>query len=110
MARRQSYLDVIAQEILAEVPEPDLPAENVHGLFVLYALLALAKGLSVTAEDVHNAWCAWMSQHNRNHPSLIPFAELDEETASYDEPFVKAICTIVRRGSADSELGAAHGA
>jgi hypothetical protein len=57
----------------------------------MYALLALAKGAEVSAEDVHNAWVAWMQEQDPDHRSLKPFQELDPDTQAADEPFVIAI-------------------
>jgi hypothetical protein len=85
-----SYLDELAVRIRAEVPEPQR-GENAMDLFRLYAVLALAKGESVDASDVHNAWAAWMQQREPDHESLRPFEELDEETQAADSPFVLAI-------------------
>ena len=49
-------------------------------LFRLYGLLALAKGLDTTAEDVHNAWVGWMVRRGEDRRSLRPFVELRAET------------------------------
>jgi hypothetical protein len=85
-----SYLDELAVRIRDEVPEPQR-GENALDLFRLYAVLALAKGESVDASDVHNAWAAWMQQREPDHDALRPFEELDEETREADSPFVLAI-------------------
>ena len=65
------------------------------GLVYPNAVLALAKGERVTAADVHNAWAAWMQEENRGHPAIRPFEELDSSAQRADEPFVKAIKTVV---------------
>lgn len=65
--------------------------EDVRALFRLYAVLAVAKGEAVTAEDVHNAWSAWMQQADPHHDSLRPFDELDSTTQAADDPYVDAI-------------------
>jgi hypothetical protein len=56
------------------VPDRLLPEGDTKPLFRLYALLALTKGRSVTAEDVHNAWAAWMLDQvrttTRSSPSM----------------------------------------
>ncbi len=57
----------------------------------LYALLVLTKGASVGAEDVHDAWATWMAMRGEPHRSLVPFAELDEETRVADEPYLAAL-------------------
>jgi hypothetical protein len=85
-----SYLDELAVRIRDEVPEAQR-GEHALDLFRLYAVLALAKGESVDASDVHNAWAAWMQQQQPDHKALRPFEELDEETRAADSPFVRAI-------------------
>jgi hypothetical protein len=91
-----SYLDELAAQIEANVPEELLPDGDSNLLFRLYALLALAKGGRVGPEDVHNAWAVWMTERDPQHRSLKPFAELDSETRAADEPFVHAIRTAAR--------------
>jgi hypothetical protein len=86
-----TYLDELAAEIRRQVPADLLPSENTGTLFRIYALLALAKGTAVTAEDVHNAWSVWMHELNPGHRSIKPFKELDEATQASDEPYVNAI-------------------
>lgn len=85
-----SYLDELAMRIRDEVPEQQR-GEDALDLFRLYAVLALAKGESVDASDVHNAWAAWMQQREPDHDALRPFDELDEKTRKADSPFVLAI-------------------
>jgi hypothetical protein len=34
------------------------------GLFLIYAAVGLAKSESITREDVHNAWAAWMAKRS----------------------------------------------
>lgn len=86
-----SYLDAVAATIRAHVPDDVLPSGDLSALFRLYAVLALAKGDAVTAEDVHNAWAAWMQQSDADHDALRPFEELDSATQAGDEPYVSAI-------------------
>jgi hypothetical protein len=86
-----TYLDEIAAEIRTRVPSELLPGEDTDSLFRLYAVLARAKGARVTADDVHDAWSAWMADRNPTHPSLRPFDQLDDVTRAADEPFVAAI-------------------
>lgn len=90
-----TYLQRIAGLIRSEVPA-DLVPEDSDSLFLLYAVLARAKGASVTPEDVHDAWVAWCDLRGVQHSSAVPFADLDEETQSEDEPFVAAIRTVAR--------------
>lgn len=86
-----NYLDELAMQIRLRVTKSNLPDEEVTGLFRIYAVLLLAKGKDVTAEDVHNAWVAWMSGRNAEHESLRPFAELPADVAADDEPYLTAI-------------------
>lgn len=86
-----SYLDEIASKIRARAPRSTLPEADTVALFRLYAVLALAKGRSVDAEDVHDVWSAWMSERDPANPDIRPFAELDEANRRADEPFVEAI-------------------
>jgi hypothetical protein len=91
-----SYLDDLGREIRAHVAPELLPSDDVDTLFRLYALLALAKGEAVTAEDVHNAWSAWMQDRDPDHDALRPFDELDGPTQAADEPYVEAIRAAAR--------------
>jgi hypothetical protein len=101
-----SYLDDIAAQIRRHVPNHVLPEGDLDALLRLYAVLALAKGVAVTAEDVHNAWAAWMQQSDPNHNALRPFGELDHATQAEDYPYVDAIRAAARaRVSAPSNSG-----
>lgn len=91
-----SYLDRVAEEIRAEVPA-DLIPPDAAALFLIYAVLARAKGQQTTAEDVHDAWTAWMSGMGEEHQSMRPFAELDAAVRQEDEPFLGAIHRVSRR-------------
>jgi hypothetical protein len=86
-----NYIDRIAADIQARVPDDRLPDGETASLFRLYAVLALAKGLSTTAEDVHNAWAAWMAGDNPDHESIAPFAALTADVRREDDVFVRAI-------------------
>ena len=85
-----TYLDDIARRIEAKV-SPDLVPEGSADLFRLYALLVRAKGAEVDAEDVHDAWVAWMSAAGERHPSMVGFQQLSPEIQREDEPFLAAI-------------------
>lgn len=91
-----SYLDDVARTIRVHVPDDVLPSGDLDSLFRLYALLALVKGEEVTAEDVHNAWAAWMQAAEPGHDSLRPFDELDGSTQAADDPYVDAIRNAAR--------------
>lgn len=85
------YLDQIANEIRGQIPAASLPEGDTRLLFRLYALLTVAKGDSVTAGDVHDAWALWMQEVDPGHEAIKPFDQLSRETQAQDEPFVEAI-------------------
>ena len=85
-----TYLNQLADQIRAAVP-PHLVPNNAGELFLLYALLARAKGSKVMPEDVHDAWVAWMQSRGQTHPSMVPFAQLPSPKRDEDDPFVRAI-------------------
>lgn len=85
-----TYLEKVAQQIEHRVPDGLMPPDA-QGLLLLYAVLARAKGTTVTAEDVHDAWAAWMIMRGEDHPSVRPFGELSADVRREDEPFVSAI-------------------
>jgi hypothetical protein len=68
----------------------ELPGQNPE-LIRLYALLVLAWGEGTTSSDVHDAWAVFRASTNPDHPALVPFDSLDEETQKLDEPYVEAI-------------------
>lgn len=86
-----NYIERLAERIRKEVDHAKLPDENARLLFRIYAVLLLAKGNAVTAEDVHNAWVCWMSSIDPSHDALVPFTELSHEVAAADAPYVEAI-------------------
>ncbi len=92
-----TYLEEIASDIEAEVDPKLVPDEDTTGLFLMYAVLADARGSEVTAQDVHDAWSAWMILRGEEHRSLVPFDELPSEVQAQDEPFVEAIRRVARR-------------
>lgn len=97
------YLDEIAREIAAALKPGDLPEDDgVERLLRTYAVLARAKGASVTSEDIHDAWAAWMADRDPDHPSVKPFSELDDETKSEDYPFTEAVRSVGARLSRES--------
>ncbi len=63
-----TYIDEIANDILARVDPAILPKSDVPRLFRIYAVLTLAKGTDVTAEDVHDAWAAWEVRPQAEQP------------------------------------------
>jgi hypothetical protein len=86
-----TYLDGVAADIRNAVPPDALPNEDTSILFLMYAVLLLAKGEMVTAEDVHNAWVAWMEGKGEEHESMVAFDELPLSTREEDSSFVVAI-------------------
>lgn len=92
-----TYLETVAEEIRQAVPDDALPDDDTSGLFLIYAVLLLAKGADVTREDVHNAWVAWMMSKREQNDSMLPFDALPSDTQAEDSPFVVAIRTVARR-------------
>jgi hypothetical protein len=92
-----NYMAEIATSIRREVDPVLLPDGESDGLFLFYAVLALAKGTVVTAEDVHNAWAAWMTGSNPDHESIKRFSDLSAAVQREDEPFVRAIRHVAGR-------------
>jgi hypothetical protein len=86
-----SYLSQLAEDIRAQVPQTLLPDEDNDRLFLIYAVLLLAKGSRVEAKDVHNAWVAWMVSRGEQHPSMVEFDRLPDAVKREDDPFVAAI-------------------
>jgi hypothetical protein len=86
-----NYIAEIAEQIRREVPQEVLPEGDTDLLFLMYAVLALTVGEDVRAEDVHDAWSAWMSYQDSSHASIKPFVQLSLETKKTDQPFVDAI-------------------
>ena len=92
-----SYLTELADAIAEEVDPDVLPGGETASLFRIYAVLGRAKGERVTAEDVHDAWVAWMTDRDPDHRSLRPFDELSPDVRGADEPYVHAIRAAVRK-------------
>lgn len=86
-----NYVDLLATEIQRMAESKVVLPDDDASLYRLYAVLLLAKGQEVTAEDVHNAWVAWASDHEPDNRSLRPFKELSLETQRKDDRFVEAI-------------------
>ena len=75
-----TYLERLADEIRSEVAGD--AGENNDALFLIYAVLLLAKGEQVTREDVHNAWVAWMLSEGAAHESIVPYVDLPAKPGS----------------------------
>jgi hypothetical protein len=85
------YLDEIAALIRSHIPESRMPSGNAEELLRAYAVLARAKGTSVTQSDVHDAWSAWMANRNGEHESLVEYELLPVEVQLADAVFTAAI-------------------
>src|SRR5437879_291171 len=88
---KPNYVSDIARAIRREVPPSAMPAGDVDLLFLFYAVLARTRGLATTAEDVHDAWTAWMTAMGEVHDSMVPFDDLQDAVKEEDAPFVRAI-------------------
>lgn len=86
-----NYLDKLAAEIQRTADPKSVPPDEYLPLYRLYAILLLAKGQDVTAEDVHNAWTAWASEHDPENRNLLPFKELSLPVQRKDQTYVDAI-------------------
>jgi hypothetical protein len=92
-----NYLDQIAAEI-RQIADPDaVSPDDYRPLYRLYAVLLLAKGQAVTAEDVHNAWVAWASDQKPASQHLKPFSELSLGIQRKDEAYAEAIRAVAAR-------------
>jgi hypothetical protein len=92
-----NYLQATAERIRRFIPADALP-EDAEALLLLYAILAHAKGRDTTAEDVHDAWTAWMLLCGEDHESMRPFSELSPEVQAEDLPFLRAIHQVATSG------------
>jgi hypothetical protein len=87
-----NYIDDIAKRIQAQLADEAIPDDEPESLMRLYALLALTKGIRVTAEDVHNAWSVWSTDRGEwDHESLVPFSDLSSQAQHLDDQYVAAI-------------------
>ena len=92
-----NYIQEIANAIRSEVAPRALPRGDTSDLFLMYAVLLLARGQDASREDVHNAWVAWMVSRGEEQASMVPFGELPSDAQAEDSPFVAAIRTVARR-------------
>lgn len=96
-----AYLNEDAQLIRSLLPLTAHPPGDDGALFLGYAVLMRAKGLGTTAEDVHDAWAAWMLARDPHHPAIVPFHELSPDAQAMDEPYVQAIHAAAKQRTAD---------
>ena len=90
-----NYLDLVAAEIQRFADPRAVPPDKDLPLYRQYAVLLLTKGKDVTAEDVHNAWAAWASEHDPSNRNILPFKELSLSVQRKDELYVSAIQKVV---------------
>lgn len=98
-----NYIDDIARLIATEAA--DQFSGEARTLYRIYAVLCLAKGADTTAEDVHDAWSAWMAGLTPDHRSLIPFSDLTAIVAELDELYRDAIHAVARARFPDTPQG-----
>lgn len=91
-----NYLDLLAAEIQRTADSGATPPDEDLPLYRQYAVLLLAKGEDITAEDVHNAWAAWATDHQPESRHLIPFKELSAREQRKDDLYVEAIKTVAQ--------------
>lgn len=90
-----NYIDELAHEIAVAANEDEFDVESLLGsLYRIYAVLCLVKGAAVTSRDVHDAWSAWASDSNWDHPSIVPFDELPPDIQAKDDPYRDAIRSV----------------
>ena len=80
-------IEEIANAIRREVATSALPEGDTSDLFLMYAVLLLARGQDVSRKDVHNAWVAWMVTRGEEQASMVPFDQLPSCNAGRGLPF-----------------------
>lgn len=96
-----TYLTEDAQLIRSMLPPTAQPPGDDDALFLGYAVLMRAKGLEVTAADVHDTWAAWMLARNPNHQAIVPFEELPAGAQAMDVPYAQAIHAAAKQRTAE---------
>lgn len=87
-----SYIREVADAISAKTDDPS-PNDL---LYLVYAVLALTKGETVTASDVHDAWSAVAEYEGTATEAVVPFALLAESVRRRDARFVVAVREVAR--------------
>lgn len=91
------YLDKIAIDISKSADSDAIMSDEDLPLYRIYAVLLLAKGQDVTAEDVHNAWAAWACVYEPDSQNIIPFKELSHRVQQKDKLYVDTIHKVSKR-------------
>lgn len=86
-----TYLAKDAGLIRRLLPPEARPPGDDEALFLGYAVLMRAKGLTATAEDVHDTWSAWMLGRGIAHQAIVPFGALSADSQALDLPYLHAI-------------------
>lgn len=68
----------------------------------LYVLLVLTRGINTTLADVHDAWACARALTRPDHKDLVPFDQLSDDVAAWDQPFMDAIHAAARQIQADA--------
>ena len=96
-----AYLTEDARLIRSLLPPEAHPPGDDDALFLGYAVLMRTKGLTATAEDVHDTWAAWMLARDPHHAAIVPFDELPPDARAMDEPYVRAIHAVAAQRAVD---------
>lgn len=91
-----NYVSDVAVRIWNEVNDGADFGTMDEGLYLMYAVLCLVKGVETTAKDVHDAWSAWRTQTMPGHRSLVPFEDLSPAVQALDKPYVEAIHAVAK--------------
>ena len=88
-------MEELTDRIRSELAADELPDADAGDLLRACAVLVLAKGPLVTAEDMHNAWAAWAAIREPGHDALVPYADLPDDAAQPGRPYLDAIRRVV---------------
>jgi hypothetical protein len=91
-----NYVAEVANALRREIEPELLPDGDVDLLFLFYAVLAMTRGVDTTAEDVHDAWTAWMTATGQDHEAMKPYTDLPSDVQDEDVPYVRAIRDVAR--------------
>lgn len=85
------YISEKANEIFVYAHGGGMPSPGDIVLYRIYAVLCFAKGKATTAQDVHDAWSAWISTLFPDHRSLKHYDQLTPDVQCMDDLYVDAI-------------------